>query len=161
MGQVVNGIEVIQRSKDNNDYVVVPATATDVWAQDTPLYWDTSANVVKAFVPADSTTGGLLQAALIGLAQAGKKTGEDKAVVCKKCTILADSTGQYLGARMVVLYNATTLKYSFYEDAAYDAAYEPDISLSGDFAVCAAEDVEADGRGKIFISGAAHLAGLS
>jgi len=161
MSHILNGIEVLQWANDNLSYKVLPATLATTWGQGDLLYWDTSANVVKPYIPTDTTTGGALQASLIGIAQAGKKAGENTAIVALKAVILADVTGTvFVGANMVPLYNTTTGKYSFQEDSAYDAAYEPDLSLSGTFAVCA-ENSAVSSKCKININGEAHFNALT
>jgi hypothetical protein len=161
MGQVANGIEVLQRSNDLTSYRKLPALATSTWEQDAVLYWDTSANVVKKFAPADSTEVASLQSSIIGLAQAGKKSGENEAMVAMEATILADASNINLGAKLVVKYNATNGRYTFHEDSAYDTAIDPDISLTLNFAVCVSETAEADGRSKIAINGLARFNALS
>jgi hypothetical protein len=162
MGYQVNGIEVIQRPTDNQDYISLPAVAADTWEQDCPLYWLTGSDVVKAFKPADSTAGGALQGLLIGLAAAGKKAGDVQAVVMRKCQIIGTLVGStWIGANHVVLYNATTLKFSFQEDAAYDAAYEPNLSLTGNFAVALSQTAENTDKIKFQIDGTAHFAALT
>lgn len=162
MSHILNGIEVLQWANDNLSYKVLPAAVSSTWGQGDLLYWDTTANEVKKYAPADTTAGGALQASLIGIAQAGKKSGETTAIVALKAVILATVTGTvWAGCKMVPLYNTTTLKYSFQEDSAYDAAYEPDLSLSGDFAVCAVNEDDADLKCKININGESHFNALS
>jgi len=161
MGQLVNGIEVIQPSKENTDYVVLAAVVTDTWYQSDFLYWDTSANKVKKYAPADSTAHTTNQNAIIGIAGTGKVAGEDRAIVHMKATVLGDATSMILGADCVVVYTAATGKYSFWEEAGYNAMREPNITLASSFAVCADESAEADGRGKIRLDGVARLAALT
>jgi hypothetical protein len=159
--QTVNGIEVLQWGKDPTKLLNLPALVASTWDQGDILYWDTSANVVKKFAPADSTTGGALQSAIIGLSSAGKKAGETASTVALEAIILADASSGILGATMNVKYDATALKYSFQEDVAYDAAYEPDVTLTLAFATCFAESTEKDRRMKIRIDGTARLAALT
>jgi hypothetical protein len=161
MSQQLNGIEVLQWSNDLTTLLNLPAVVTDTWYQADILYWDTSSNTVKKFAPADSTAGGALQRSIIGIASAGKSSGENTATAALRALILADASHGVLGATMNVKYDATTLRYSFQEDTAYDSEHEPDVTLTLAFATCFAETTEKDRRMKIRIDGLARYAALT
>ncbi len=161
MGQLKNGVEVIQKSTDDNDYVVLKAVAADVWEQDAFLYFDNTSETVKKFVPADTTETQANQAKIIGIAQSGKKDGDITAVVCLKATVLMDSTAVDVGEEMVVKYNATTARYSAHEGAAYNTAIEPDITLTLDFLTGLVTANESDGRAKLLVDGRARFNALN
>jgi hypothetical protein len=156
--QLTNGVEVLQFSQDANDYVEFNAVTTDTWAGGAFLYHD--GTNLKKYAPADTTAHFTLQPKLIGIASAGKKTGENKAIVCLKATVLMDSTALGVGVDMVIKYTVATDKYTAYQGALYNTDFNPDITLAGAFCVGLAAAEESDYRGKFAISGSAHLAAL-
>lgn len=161
MGQLKNGVEVIQKSQDNNDYVVLKAVAADVWEQDAFLYFDNTSETIKKFAPADSTATEASQALIIGIAQAGKKAGDTTAIVALEATVLMPSTAVDVGEEMAVVYDAATGLYSAHEGTAYNTAVEPDITLSLNFLVGLDTEEAADGRARLAVDGRARFNALN
>lgn len=146
-----NGVEVLKWSSNNDDYKELPAVSSDTWKQGAFLYFD--GTTVKPYVPADTTVGSSLQNSIFAIAAAGKVAGEIKASVCLTADVLIAGNTPLLGAQAVILYNATTGKYSAKEGAAYNTSYEPDITLTGDFLTFGAVALEADGRITMHVDG--------
>jgi len=161
MSHYKNGVEALLPSQDANDFIKLPATAADVIEKDAFIYWDTSGNVAKKFTPTDATDLYVKQNLLIGIASAGKKAQDTEIIVCVKAKILIDATNCVLGQDFVILYSLTSYKYSAYEGALYNTDYNPDITLTGSFAVAVSEGVDAVGKGEILIDGHARLALLT
>lgn len=157
-----NGVEVLQYSSEVSNYIKLPAASADTWQDGAFIYWDTSANTIKKWAPADATENQADQNVIIGISSGGKKNGDIESVVCLKATILITKTGTVtLGKDCVITYDTTTLKYGVQEESAWNTTYEPDVTLSGNFAVYAANAAEGDGRVEVFIDGAARVASLT
>lgn len=154
-----NGVEVLRWSPDNEDTLSLKAYITDTWEQGAFLYWD--GTYLRKFAPADSTAFGTNQSSIIGIASSGKLSGQIEATVCKKAEVLMDATTPLLGAAAVVCYTAATGKYYAYEGAAYNVAYEPDITLTLDFLTFKQPAVEADHRCVMQIDGTARFLALN
>lgn len=159
--QYVNGVEVLQPSADNNDYIHLPAAVGDVWA-DGDFLKATAAGVVSKFAPTDSTTTADQQNYIIGISSGGKRAGETSALVCKVATILipADSTNNNLGATAVIVYDYVS-KYSVKENVAWQASTFPLFTNSNDFATYAEQGRESDNRIKVLIDGNARVKALN
>jgi hypothetical protein len=158
---LANGVEILQLPNSNVDFIDLPAVPTDVWAQGAFLYWDSVSSTIKAFQPADTTATASLQSKIIGISLQGKKLNDNKASVALKAQVLMDSTNVLLGAEAVVKYNATTGKYTAYEGSAYNVAFSPTISLTGNFLVWQTNVVEADNRAVLLVDGTARWQALN
>jgi len=135
-----NGVEVLQWSNLQSDFLKLKADSTNTWEQGTFLQWDSSALKIKPWHPSDTTEAAASsQAAVIGIASAGKKSGDTDAVVAlvAKALIDVDSTNSLAGLQMAVVYDSTTGLYSVDSATNYNVTYNVDLTLTNDFIVCA------------------------
>jgi len=160
--QLGNGVEIISPSIDPSDIINLPVAAAGEIAQGAFVYWDTSANLIKAYEPTDSTAHGTSQGLIIGVLSAGKKVNDTEAVVLMKGTVLMDATNATLGLDAVVYFDYSGGgKYRAIEEGWYNSQKEPDITLANSFLLFKQNSADADGRAKLEFNGRARFAALT
>jgi hypothetical protein len=154
-----NGVEILLMSSNLADVINLPATAADEIEPGAFVQWDTSNGVAEKFAPADATENATDQNNIIGIA-VGKVAGEIEMAVILVADVLMDSSNVTFGLDAVIGYNATTKKYYAKEEAAWNILYEPNITLTGKFAIFTADAFESGtihGPAKLHIDGRARI----